>query len=261
MQKMYETIKYEIKENIAYITVNRPKAMNALNSQVLDELYEAFNEAEADDAVRVIILTGEGKAFVAGADIAEMSKMTPVEAREFGKKGHKLMNYIHNVEKPVVAAINGFALGGGCELSMACDIRIASEAAKFGQPEVGLGLIPGFAGNLRLPRLVGKGMAKYMILTGDMIGADDAFRIGLVQKVVSPEELMDEAKAIADKIAAQAPIAVKFAKDVINNGYDMDLKSASAYEVNTFSIPFSSEDMKEGTSAFLEKRKPEWKNR
>lgn len=258
---MYETIKYEIKENIAYITVNRPKAMNALNSQVLDELYEAFNEAEADDAVRVIILTGEGKAFVAGADIAEMSKMTPVEAREFGKKGHKLMNYIHNVEKPVVAAINGFALGGGCELSMACDIRIASEAAKFGQPEVGLGLIPGFAGNLRLPRLVGKGMAKYMILTGDMIGADDAFRIGLVQKVVSPEELMDEAKAIADKIAAQAPIAVKFAKDVINNGYDMDLKSASAYEVNTFSIPFSSEDMKEGTSAFLEKRKPEWKNR
>lgn len=258
---MYETIKYEIKENIAYITVNRPKAMNALNSQVLDELYKAFNEAEADDAVRVIILTGEGKAFVAGADIAEMSKMTPVEAREFGKKGHKLMNYIHNVEKPVVAAINGFALGGGCELSMACDIRIASEAAKFGQPEVGLGLIPGFAGNLRLPRLVGKGMAKYMILTGDMIGADDAFRIGLVQKVVSPEELMDEAKAIADKIAAQAPIAVKFAKDVINNGYDMDLKSASAYEVNTFSIPFSSEDMKEGTSAFLEKRKPEWKNR
>ena len=139
---MYETIKYEIKDQIAYITVNRPKAMNALNSQVLDELFDAFEKAGDDENVRVIILTGEGKAFVAGADIAEMSKMTPVEAREFGKKGHKLMNFIHNVETPVIAAINGFALGGGCELSMACDIRIASENAKFGQPEVGLGLIP-----------------------------------------------------------------------------------------------------------------------
>ncbi len=257
----YETIRYEIKGQIAYITVNRPKAMNALNSRVLDELYDAFEAAGEDDDIRVIILTGEGKAFVAGADIAEMSKMTPVEAREFGKKGHKLMNFIHNVETPVIAAINGFALGGGCELSMACDIRIASENARFGQPEVGLGLIPGFAGNLRLPRLVGKGMAKYMILTGEMIGADDALRIGLVQKVVAPETLDEEAKKIADKICAQAPIAIKYAKDVINNGYDMDLKSASAYETNTFSIPFASEDMKEGTSAFLEKRKPEWKNR
>jgi len=258
---MYETIKYEVKDQIAYVTVNRPKAMNALNSQVLDELYDAFKVAGDDDGVRVIVLTGEGKAFVAGADIAEMSKMTPVEAREFSKKGHKLMNFIHNVETPVICAINGFALGGGCELSMACDIRIASDAAKFGQPEVGLGLIPGFAGNLRLPRLVGKGMAKYMILTGDMIDAQEAMRIGLVQKVVAPEALEEETKKIADKIKAQAPIAVKYAKDVINNGYDMDLKSASAYEVNTFSIPFSSEDMKEGTSAFLEKRKPVWKNR
>lgn len=258
---MYETIKYEKKDQIAYITVNRPKQMNALNSVVLEELYDAFEKAGTDDEIRVILLTGEGKAFVAGADIAEMSKMSPVQAREFGKKGHKLMNYIHNVETPVIAAINGFALGGGCELSMACDIRIASENAKFGQPEVGLGLIPGFAGNLRLPRLVGKGMAKYMILTGEMIDAEDAFRIGLVQKVVPAEELMAEAEKIANKIIAQAPIAVKYAKDVINNGYDMDLKSASAYEVNTFGIPFASEDMIEGTSAFLEKRKPVWKNK
>ena len=258
---MYETIKYETKEQIAYITVNRPKAMNALNSQVLEELYAAFKEAGENDDIRAIILTGEGKAFVAGADIAEMSKMSPVEAREFGKKGHKLMNYIHNVETPVIAAINGFALGGGCELSMACDIRVASETAKFGQPEVGLGLIPGFAGNLRLPRLVGKGMAKYMILTGEMIDADEALRIGLVQKVVAPEDLVGEANRIAEKICAQAPIADKYAKDVINNGYDMDLKSASAYEVNTIGIPFASEDRKEGTSAFLEKRKPVWKNR
>lgn len=258
---MYETIKCEMKGSIALITVNRPKAMNALNSTVLEELYDAVEKIGNDDSVRVIVLTGEGKAFVAGADIAEMSKMTPVEAREFGKKGHKLMNSINYVEKPVIAAINGFALGGGCELSMACDIRIASENAKFGQPEVGLGLIPGFAGNLRLPRLVGKGMAKYMILTGEMINAEDALRIGLVQKVVPQEELMDETMKIAEKICSQAPIAVKYAKDVINNGYDMDLKSASAYEVNTFGIPFASEDMKEGTSAFLEKRKPEWKNK
>ena len=258
---MYETIKYEVKDQIAYITVNRPKAMNALNSTVLEELYEAFVAAGDDEGVRVIILTGEGKAFVAGADIAEMSKMTPVEAREFGKKGHKLMNYIHNVETPVIAAINGFALGGGCELSMACDIRVAAESAKFGQPEVSLGLIPGFAGNLRLPRLVGKGMAKYMILTGEIIGADEAYRIGLVQKVVPLEELAGETERIAKQIIAQAPIAVKYAKDVINNGYDMDLKSASAYEVNTFGIPFASEDMVEGTTAFLEKRKPVWKNK
>lgn len=258
---MYETIKYEVKDAIAYITVNRPKAMNALNSQVLDELYDAFNAAEGDESVRAIVLTGEGKAFVAGADIAEMSKMNPVEAREFGKKGHKLMNYIDNTETPVVCAINGFALGGGCELAMACDIRIASENAKFGQPEVGLGLIPGFGGNLRLPRLVGKGMAKYLILSGDMIDAQEAYRIGLVQKVVAADALEEEANKVAGKIASQAPIAVRFANDVINNGYDMDMKSASAYEVNTFGIPFASEDMKEGTTAFLEKRKPEWKNR
>ncbi len=258
---MFETIRSEINGNIACVTVNRPKAMNALNSQVLDELYEAFAEIEKNEDVRAVILTGEGKAFVAGADIGEMSKLNSVEAREFSKKGHKLMNFIQNVEKPVVAAVNGFALGGGCELAMACDIRISSDKARYGQPEVGLGLIPGFGGNLRLARLVGPGMAKYLIMTADMIDAQEALRIGLVQKVVPAEELMEEAGKVAGKIAAQAPIAVKFAKDVINNGFDADLKTASAYEVNAFGVPFASEDMKEGTTAFLEKRKAEWKNR
>ncbi|MDD4199958.1 MAG: enoyl-CoA hydratase-related protein, partial [Eubacteriales bacterium] len=165
---MYETLKYEVRDNIAFVTVNRPQAMNALNSQVLDELYCAFYEICKDDSVLAVILTGEGKAFVAGADIAEMSELGTVDARVFAHKGHNVMNFIENLNKPVIAAVNGFALGGGCELSMACDIRLASVKAKFGQPEVGLGLIPGFGGNLRLPRLVGKGMAKYLIFSADM---------------------------------------------------------------------------------------------
>ena len=258
---MYETIKYEVNEGIATVTVNRPKAMNALNSQVLDELYDVFTQIGADADIKAVILTGEGKAFVAGADIAERSKLNAVEARAFAKKGHGVMNLIETVEKPTIAAINGFALGGGCELSMACDIRIASAKAKFGQPEVGLGLIPGFGGNLRLPRLVGKGNAKYLIYSADMIDAEEAYRIGLVQKVAEPEELLAEAEKMARKIAAQAPIAVAVAKDVINNGYDVDMKSGSNYEVNAFSLIFDSEDMKEGTAAFLEKRKAEFKNK
>ena len=258
---MYETIKFEIKDSIAYVTINRPKAMNALNSQVLDELYEVYGEIYQNPDIRAVIMTGEGKAFVAGADIAEMSKFNAVGARDFAKKGHKVMNRIETIEKPVIAAINGFALGGGCELAMSCDIRIASTKAKCGQPEVGLGLRPGFGGNLRLSRLVGKGNAKWMIFSGEMIDAEAAYRIGLVQKVVEPEELMAEAEAIAAKIAKQAPIAVAVAMDVVNNGHDVDLKSGSAYEVNAFSLIFDSEDMKEGTSAFLEKRPPVWKNK
>ena len=258
---MYETIKFEIKDSIAYVTINRPKAMNALNSQVLDELFDAFTALAGNPDVKAVILTGEGKAFVAGADIAEMSKLNAVEARAFAKKGHAVMNLIENIEKPVIAAVNGFALGGGCELSMACDIRIASSKAKFGQPEVGLGLIPGFGGNLRLPRLVGKGNAKYLIYSADMIDAAEAYRIGLVQKVAEPEELIAEAEKMAGKIAAQAPITVAVAKDVVNNGYDVDMKSGSNYEVNAFSLIFDSEDMKEGTAAFLEKRKATWQNK
>ena len=257
----FETIRCEAKDGIVTITINRPKAMNALNSQVLDELHGAFHQIALDPDVRAVILTGEGKAFVAGADISEMNKLNAVEARAFAKKGHAVMNMIETVEKPVIAAVNGFALGGGCELAMACDIRIASTKAKFGQPEVGLGLIPGFGGNLRLPRLVGKGNAKYLIYSADMIDAAEAYRIGLVQKVAEPEDLIAEAEKMAGKIAAQAPIAVAVAKDVVNNGYDVDMKSGSNYEVNAFSLIFDSEDMKEGTTAFLEKRKAEWKNK
>lgn len=258
---MYEAIKFEIKDSIAYVTINRPKAMNALNGQVLDELLAAFAEIDANNDLRCVILTGEGKAFVAGADISEMSKMNSIEGRDFGAKGHSVMNNIENCRIPVIAAINGFALGGGCELSMACDIRIASEKAKFGQPEVNLGLIPGFCGTQRLARLVGKGMAKYMIYTADMIDAAEAFRIGLVQKVVAPEELIAECEKIAANIASKAPIAVRLSKDCINNGYNADMKTASAYEVNAFGVPFGTEDMVEGTSAFLEKRKAEFKNK
>lgn len=261
LDTMYETINFEVKENIAYITINRPKAMNALNSQVLDELLAVFTEVENNKDLRAAILTGEGKAFVAGADIVEMSKMNTVEAREFAIRGHGVMNFIENLRIPVIAAVNGFALGGGCELSMACDIRIASEKAKFGQPEVGLGLIPGFCGTQRLSRLVGKGMAKYLILTADMIDAAEAHRIGLVEKVVAPEELLPECEKIAKMIASKAPIAVAVSKDCINNGFNADMKTASQYEINSFGITFSSEDFVEGTSAFIEKRKAEFKNK
>lgn len=235
--------------------------MNALNNQVLDELQRAFCEVEQNRDIRVVILTGEGKAFVAGADIVEMSKMNPVEAREFAIKGHGVMNAVENLKVPVIAAVNGFALGGGCELSMACDFRIASDKAKFGQPEVGLGLIPGFCGTQRLARLVGKGMAKYLIYSAGMIDAAEALRIGLVEKVVAPEELLPECEKIAGTIASKAPIAVAVAKDCINNGFNADMKTASQYEVNAFGISFASEDFREGTSAFIEKRKASFKNK
>ena len=258
---MYENIKYEVNEGIAYVTINRPKALNALNMDVLKDLYAAFTEIEADEAVKAVIVTGEGKAFVAGADIAQMSQLNALEGREMMILGHKVMNLIEAVEKPVIAAVNGFALGGGCELAMACDIRIASEKAKFAQPEVGLGIIPGFGGTQRLARLVGKGMAKYMIMTAEMIPAAEAYRIGLVEKVAAPEELMDEAVKVAKTIASKAPIAIATAKSAINNGFDMDMKSASKFEIETFTAAFGSEDKTEGMAAFLEKRAPEFKNK
>lgn len=251
---MYETIKYEVAEQIGYVTINRPKAMNALNTQVLDELHAVFTEIAADDNVQAVIVTGEGKAFVAGADIAQMKELTAVEGRAMMTKGHNVMNLMESIEKPIIAAVNGFALGGGCELAMACDFRIASEKAKFGQPEVNLGIIPGFGGTQRLPRLVGKGMGKYLIMTADMIDAQEAARIGLVEKVVAPEELMDTCKAIAQKIMAKAPLAIAAAKTVINTGYNLDMKTASTLEIEAFTGPFGSEDKMEGMSAFLEKR-------
>lgn len=249
---MYENIKYEVSEGIGYVTINRPKALNALNMDVLTDLYAAFTEIEADETVKAVIVTGEGKAFVAGADIAQMSQLNALEGREMMIMGHKVMNLIEAVEKPVIAAVNGFALGGGCELAMACDIRIASEKAKFAQPEVGLGIIPGFGGTQRLARLVGKGMAKYMIMTAEMISAAEAYRIGLVEKVAAPEELMDEAVKVAKTIASKAPIAIATAKSAINNGFDMDMKSASKFEIETFTAAFGSEDKTEGMAASLE---------
>ncbi len=258
---MFETLKYEVKEGIGYITVNRPEALNALNSTVIGELYDCFAKAEADEEVKVIILTGEGRSFVAGADIAEMSKLNTIEARAFAAKGHRTMNFIEQVKKPVIAAVNGFALGGGCELSMACDFIVASKKAKFGQPEVGLGLIPGFGGTQRLARNVGKGVAKYLVYTAEVIDAEEAYRIGLATKVTEPEELIPTCEAIAKTIMSKAPIAVSIAKNCIDVGYNLDMPEASELEVNCFGLSFSSEDMKEGTSAFLEKRAPEFKNR
>ena len=258
---MFETIKYETKDGIVLITVNRPQALNALNPQVLDELYKAFEQFEADENADVAILTGEGRAFVAGADIVAMSTMSTLEGRNLGIKGHKLMNYMENIEKPIIAAVNGFALGGGCELAMACDIRVASSKAKFGQPEVGLGIIPGFGGTQRLPRLVGRGMAKYLIFTADTIDAQEALRIGLVEKVVEPDALMDEVCGIAKKISAKAQLAIGLAKSAINDGYNLDMKIASKIEIESFGQLFSTEDQKEGMSALLNKTNAAFKKK
>lgn len=258
---MYQNIIYETRDGLATVTINRPEALNALNSAVLAELEQAFTEIAGDDAVKAVIVTGAGRSFVAGADIAEMNSLGPLEGRRMMQQGHRVMNMIENLPKPVIAAVNGFALGGGCELSMACDIRIASEKAKFGQPEVGLGIIPGFGGTQRLSRLVGKGMAKYLIMTADMIKADEACRIGLVEKVVPPEELMNEAEKTARTVMSKAPIAVACAKSAINNGFEMDIKSALPFEIETFTVAFGSEDKSEGMSAFLEKHSPQFRNR
>lgn len=258
---MYKNIKYEVRDSIGTITINRPEAMNALNYETLEELENAFIEIAEDPAVRSIIVTGEGKAFVAGADIAAMSIMTALEGREMMKKGHKLMNSMEALEKPIIAAVNGFALGGGCELAMACDFRIASERAKFGQPEVGLGIIPGFGGTQRLPRLVGKSRGKMLIMTGDIISAKDAFDMGLCDQVVAPDELIKVAEALAAKIMSKAPLAIGAAKTVINTGYDLDMKTATALEIEGFTGPFASDDKKEGMNAFLNKREADFQGK
>lgn len=258
---MYETIKYTVSEGIGYVTINRPKAMNAINNQVLSELHDVCMKIEDDDNVRVVILTGEGKAFVAGADIAEMNSLDPIGGRKMISKGHKIMNYIEEIEKPFIAAVNGVALGGGCELSMACDFRIASEKAQFGQPEVSLGIIPGFGGTIRLARLIGKGMANYLLMTADKIDAQEAHRLGLVEKVVPHEELMSTCEKIAQRIIDNAPVAVGIAKKTLNKAYAVDIPTASVLEVEAFTSTFGSYDKTEGMTAFLEKRKPEFKNK
>lgn len=252
-------IKLEKQENIAILRIDRPEAMNSLNAQVLSELSEGLDEIENDCTIKAVIITGEGKAFVAGADIAFMHGLDEQSGYDFGRLGQKVFRRIETMEKPVIAAVNGFALGGGCELAMACDIRIASERAKFGQPEVGLGIIPGYSGTQRLPRLVGKGKAMELILTGNIITAEAARSIGLVDQVVSQESLMDEALAMARKIAGNGPVAIAYAKKAIQQGVELsDMDAAILLEADYFGKCFSTSDQKEGMAAFLEKRKPQF---
>ncbi|MDI3310731.1 MAG: short-chain-enoyl-CoA hydratase [Thermoanaerobacterium sp.] len=244
-------------DGVAIITINRPKSLNALNYETLKELDSALDKAEDDKDVKVVIITGSGeKAFVAGADIAEMRNMTPLEAKKFSEYGQSVFRKIETLSKPVIAAVNGFALGGGCELSMACDIRIASKNAKFGQPEVGLGIIPGFSGTQRLPRIIGTSKAKELIFTGEMINSDEAYRIGLISKIVELSDLIEESKKLAKTMMSKSQIAISLAKEAINKGMETDLDTGNAIEAEKFSLCFTTDDQKEGMNAFLEKRAP-----
>ncbi len=258
----FENLRYELKDHIAIITIARPKVLNALNGATLSELATAFTTAREDHDVLAVILTGEGeKAFVAGADITEFSGVTAADAIEFARRGQRTFALAENMGKPVIAAVNGFALGGGCELAMACTLRIASESARFGQPETKLGLLPGYGGTQRLPRLVGKGRALQIILTGDMVKADEALRIGLVNEVVAAAELLPRAEAIAKKIIANAPISAHLTIDAVNRGMDMALGEGLELEASYFGISFATEDKLEGTKAFAEKRAPSFKGK
>ena len=256
-----ENVIYEVKENIAIITMNRPKALNALNPALLNDFNEALTIAEKDDDVRVIIVTGAGRAFVAGADISLMVNMYAKEGMAYLELGQGIYRHIEKIKKPVIAAINGFALGGGCELSMACDLRIASTKAVFALPEVGLGIMPGYGGTQRMARLIGDAKAKEMIFTAQQIKADEAYRIGLLNKVVEPEELMDAAMDMARIIASKAPIAVALAKESVNRGRQVDIDSAMSLECMYATMLFSTEDLHEGMRAFLEKRPAVFQNK
>jgi enoyl-CoA hydratase len=258
--KEFNTIEYTVEENVAVITINRPKSLNALNTEVLKELSEVVDLIDKDSSICSVIVTGSGeKAFVAGADIAEMQSKNVLEAREFSSLGNNVFSKLENLKMPVIAAVNGFALGGGCELAMACDIRIAGNKAKFGQPEVGLGIIPGFGGSQRLARLVGKGTAKEILYTGDMVKAERAYEIGLVNRVVDASELMAEAKKMAQTIASKSPLGVSFTKKAVNDGINLDLERAVSLEAELFGSLFSTKDQNEGMSAFLEKRQAAFK--
>lgn len=257
-----ENVLYQKKESVAYITVNRPKVLNALSHQTFVDLRAAFEDARDDAAVRGVILTGAGdKAFIAGADISELATVTAVEAAQSSNVGQEVLNLVENLGKPVIAAINGFALGGGCETAMACTIRVASETAKFGQPEVKLGLVPGGGGTQRLPRLVGKGRALQIILSGEMISAQEAYRIGLVNEVVPAAEVMARAEAILKQIFANAPLAVKYSLEAVNKGLETSQSEGQALEAAFFGLCAGTEDKKEGTQAFLEKRAPRFEGR
>jgi enoyl-CoA hydratase len=253
---------YEKKGNVAYVTVNRPKVLNALNTPTWKDLRAAFEDARDDATVRGVVLTGAGnKAFIAGADISELAHLTAFEAEQSSRFGQEVLDLIENLGKPVVAAVNGFALGGGCETAMACAIRIAVEGAKFGQPEVTLGLVPGGGGTQRLPRLIGKGRALQLILSGEMIGAQEAYRIGLVNEIVLAADLIPRAEAILKKIASNAPIAVKFALEAANKGMETSQGEGLLLEASYFGLCAATEDKKEGTTAFLEKRAPQFHGR
>lgn len=257
----FENLLVEKKDNIFTITINRPKALNAINTLMLKELETCIDEILRDSDAYVVVITGEGKAFVAGADIAEMSDLNPISAAKFVELGDRIFRKIELLDKPVIAAVNGFALGGGCELAMSCDIRIASDKAKFGQPETGLGIIPGFSGTQRLPRIVGIGKAKELIYTSNIIDALEAYKIGLVNDVVPADELMAKTMEIASAIASKAQMAVKYAKAAINRGTETDIETGIEIEKNLFSLCFATEDQREGMKAFLEKRKPNFLNK
>ena len=258
----YSNILYEKKAQLAYITINRPKVLNALNMATMEELRAAFTAARDDAEVRVVLLTGSGeKAFVAGADINELARHNPVEAKQYTHRGQSVLDLIENLGKPVIACINGFALGGGCEIALACTLRLAGENARLGQPEVKLGIIAGYGGSQRLPRLVGKGPALEMLLTGEMITAQEAHRIGLVNQVVPLTELLPRAEAIAQKIIANAPLAVQYTLEVVNRGMEMPLAEGLFLEATLFGIACATEDKREGTTAFLEKRAPNFKGK
>ena len=258
----YENILVEKQEGVAIVTINRPKVLNALNAATISELHTAFERLEDDEEVRAVILTGSGeKGFVAGADISELQKVDVFSGRKLSERGMDLLFNIERLSKPVIAAINGFALGGGCEIAMACDIRIAADSAKMGQPEVNLGLIPGYGGTQRLSRLVGRGKAKQLVFTGDMVDAEEAKRIGLVDEVVPASELLEYARGLASKIASKAPLAIAAAKRSINDGIDKPLDEGCHIESMEFGQVCGTEDKDEGTKAFLEKRKPDFKGR
>jgi enoyl-CoA hydratase len=251
----YENLLYEKKDGIAYITFNRPKVLNALNRKTVEELQHILTDARDDGSVRVLILTGSGeKAFVAGADINELAQQTPVNGKEFSLFGQAVFHMLETIGKPSICAINGFALGGGCELALCCSIRLASKSAKLGQPEVKLGILPGYGGSQRMARLCGKGMAHELCLTGEMVTAEEAQRIGLVNHVYEPAELLPAAEAMAKKIIERAPLAVKYCMEAIERGVEMPLQEGLFLEATLFGLCCATEDMREGTKAFLEKR-------
>lgn len=257
----YKNILLEKQDHICILTINRPQVLNALNTAVLEELNNALYEIENNEDIFIVIVTGIGKSFVAGADIAEMKAKTPNEAARFSELGAEVFRKLEIMEKPTIAAVNGFALGGGCELAMGCDIRIASEKAKFGQPETGLGIIPGFSATQRLSRLVGIGRAKELIFTGRIIDAIEAEKLGLVNRVVKQEELMKETLELANEILNKGQLAVRFSKTAINRGIETDIETGILIEKNLFSLCFATEDQKEGMKAFVEKRKPNYLNK